>query len=178
MFAAGMNGLGNTLNNNQNPSALESNHSGYAVWLYGPKAWLGARRQAARRLYKTYVSSDVTDDDRLPIMRVIVHPDTPQYLTAVGAANANNADHVVLRSVDRAQVAQPLAVEPTTEQFWNSLGARASFAGLVAVFSTQDVERIRSASPDREFLVTIVSARPENDCDCKIKAKHFGRLGD
>lgn len=178
LLTAGMNNLGNTMNNNRNPSALESNHSGFAIWLYEPKAWLGARKSAAERLYKTFVLSDVTADDRLPILRVIVHPDTPQYLTAIGAANANNADHVVLRSIDHSQVAQPLALEPTTAQFWNSLGARASFAGLVAVFSTKAVERIRSASPGREFLVTIVSDRPGNNRDFKIKTKHFERLGD
>jgi hypothetical protein len=56
--------------------------------------------------------------------------------------------------------------------------ARASFAGLFAIFSMADVERIRSASPNREFLVTIVGARKKSNRDFRVKAKHFQRLGD
>jgi Sel1 repeat len=172
--------LGNAANdlNYQNPWLRAGNHTGFAVWLYEPKAWLGAKKEVATRRFQTYREEDAPEDDRFQVLRVIVRPDTPEYLTAFGAANANNADHVVLRSIDKAQVAQPVSLEPTTEQFWSALGARASFAGLFAIFSMADVERIRSASPNRQFLVTIVGARNRSNRDFTIKAKHFQRLGD
>jgi hypothetical protein len=172
--------LGNAANdlNTQNPWLRAGNHTGFAVWLYEPKAWLGAKKEIVTRRFQTYREEDVPEDDRFQVLRIIVQPDTPEYLTAWGAANATNVDHVVLRSIDKAQVAQPVSLEPTTEEFWNALGARATFAGLFAIFSMADVERIRSASPKREFLVTIIGARKKSNRDFTVKAKHFQRLGD
>lgn len=162
----------------QNPWLRAGNHTGFAIWLYEPKAWLGAKREVALRRFRTYGEGDVPEDDRFQVLRVIVRPDTPEYLTGLGAASANNADHVVLRSIDKTQVAQPISVQPTTEEFWSALGARASFAGLFAIFSMADVERIRSTSPDREFLVTVVGVRKRSNRDFRVKSKHFRRLGD
>ena len=172
--------FGNAANdlNNQNPWLRAGNHTGFAVWLYEPKAWLGAKKEVVTRRFQTYREEDVPEDDRFQVLRVIVRPDTPEYLTAMGAANANNADHVVLRSINKAQVAQPVSLEPTTEEFWSALGARASFAGLFAIFSMADVERIRSGAPNREFFVTIIGAREKSNRDFRVKAKHFQRLGD
>ena len=172
--------FGNAANdlNNQNPWLRAGNHTGFAVWLYEPKAWLGAKKEIITRRFQTYREQGVPEDDRFQVLRVIVRPDTPEYFTAMGAANADNADHVVLRSIDKAQVAQPVSLEPTTEELWNAFGARAPFAGLFAIFSMTDVERIRSASPNREFLVTIIGARKKSNRDFRVKAKHFQRLGD
>jgi hypothetical protein len=172
--------FGNAMNdmNNQNPWLRESNHSGFALWLWEPKAWIGAKKSEAVKRFLTYRVEDLSADDRMPVLRVVVHPDSPEYLTAYGAANANNADHVVLRSIDRTQVAQPVSVQPTTQEFWSALGARASWMGLVAVFSMSDLERIRSASRSREFFVTVVGARKKSNRDFRVKPKHFQRLGD
>jgi hypothetical protein len=172
--------VGNTANdlNNQNPWARTGNHTGFAVWLYEAKAWLGAKKEIATRRFQTYREEDVSEDDRFQVLGVIVRPDTPEYLTAWGAANASNVDHVVLRSVDKAQVAQPVSIQPTTEEFWSTLGVRAAFYGLFAIFSMSDVERIRSASPNREFLVTIIGVRKNSNRDFRVKAKHFQHLGD
>jgi hypothetical protein len=65
-----------------------------------------------------------------------------------------------------------------SKEFWSGLGARASFTGLVAVFSLADLERIRSISPDREFFVTVIGARKKSNKDFRVKQKHFFRLGD
>jgi len=172
--------VGNAANdlNNQNPWARAGNHTGFAVWLYEPKAWLGAKKDIATRRFQPYREEDVPEDDRFQVLRIIVQPDTPEYLTAWGAANANNVDHVVLRSIDKAQVAQPVSLEPTTEEFWSALGARAAFAGLFAIFSMADVDRIRSVSPNREFLVTVIAPRKNGNRDFRVKPKHFQRLGD
>jgi hypothetical protein len=132
--------------------------------------------EIATRRFQTYHEGDVSDDDRFQVLRVIVQPDSPEYMTAAGAANANDADHVVLRSIDKAQVAQPLFIEPTTQEFWSSLGVRAPFAGLFAIFSMADLERIRAGSPNREFLV--VGPRKKSNRDFRVKAKHFRSLGD
>jgi len=172
--------FGNAVNdlNNQNPWLRAGNHTGFAVWLYEPKAWLGAKKEIVTRRFQTYREEDVPEDDRFQVLRIIVRPDTPEYLTAWGAANATNVDHVVLRSIDKAQVAQPVSLEPTTEEFWSALGGRAVFAGLFAIFSMADVERIRSASPSREFLVTIIGARKKSNRDFRVKQRFFARLGD
>lgn len=172
--------LGNAANdlNNQNLWLRAGNHTGFAVWLYEPKAWIGAKKELAVKRFQTYREDDVPEDDRFQVLRIIVQPDTPEYLTAWGAANASNTDHVVLRTVDKAQVAQPISVEPTTREFWNALGVRASFIGLFAIFSMADVERIRSVSPNREFLVTVIGTRKNSNRDFRLKVKHFQRLGD
>ena len=172
--------FGNIANdlNITNPVLSQTNHTGFSVMLYEPRAWLGAQKARALKEFRTFEAEDVWNDDRLPVLRVIVHPDSPEYLTALGAAGATNAEHVVLRSVDRVQVAQPLSVEPTTEEFWSGLGARTSFAGLVAVFSMGDLERIRSASPGRELFVTIVGERKNSNKDFRVKQKFLAQLGD
>ena len=97
--------------NNQNPWLWAGNHTGFAVWLYEPKAWLGAKKEIVTRRFQTYRENDVPEDDRFQVLRILVRPDTPEYLTAWGAANATNVDHVVLRSIDKAQVAQPVSLD-------------------------------------------------------------------
>jgi hypothetical protein len=172
--------LGNAANdlNNQNPWLRAGNHTGFAVWLYEPKAWMGAKKEIATRRFQTYREQDVREDDRFQVLRVFVQPDTPEYSTGWGAANASYADHVVLRSIDKTQVVQPISVERTTEEFWSALGVPAAFAGLFVIFSMVDVERVRSSSPNREFLVTIIGARKKSSRDFRVKVKHFKRLGD
>ena len=164
--------------NAQNPYLRESNHAGFSLMLYEPKAWLGAKKASAIKQFRSFTAADATEDDRAPVLRVVVFPDSPEYLTALGAAYANDAEHLVLRSIDRKQVAQPVAVQPMSKEFWSGLGARASFTGLVAVFSLADLERIRSISPDREFFVTVIGARKKSNKDFRVKQKHFFRLGD
>jgi hypothetical protein len=161
--------------NTQDPWASAGNHTGYAVWLCEPKAWLGAKRKIAAGRSQPYGEKDVSEDDRLNILRVFVQPDTPEYL---GLAEGNNAERVVLESINKAQVAKPVSLKVTTEEFSNLLGMRASFGGLFAIFSMTDVERIRSASPNREFLVTVIRPGRRKNRDFRVKAKHFQRLGD
>jgi hypothetical protein len=172
--------LGNAMNdlNGQNPWLRAGNHSGFSVMLYEPKAWIGAKNAVAVKRFQTLRAEYISDDDRLPVLRAIVHPDTPEYLTAWGAAQANNVDHVVIRSIDKAEVVQPLTIEQTTDEFWNALGARVPFKGLVAVFSLSDLERIRSATSSREFFITIIGVRKKSNRDFRVKQRFFQRLGD
>ena len=164
--------------NTQNPWMKQTSHSGFSVMLYEPKAWIGAKRAKAAKEFKTLSEADLHENDRLSVLRVIVHADKPEYLTALGNADADNSEHVVLRSLDKSVVVQPIAVEPTAEGVWNAFGARAAYAGSIAVFSMAELERIRSISPNREFFVTVVGKKIGSNRDFRIKPKHFFALGD
>jgi hypothetical protein len=43
---------------------------------------------------------------------------------------------VILRSLDKTLIAQPLSVEPTSESVMNIFGAKWAYSGLRAAFST------------------------------------------
>lgn len=153
-------------------------HTGFSLALYEPKAWLGAKAATAKRRFQSLGAAELPREDRLPVLRVLVHPDTPVYLTAMGASAASSADHVVIRSIDKRIVAQPLWIGPTSEEIWNGLGARVSYGGLSAVFAMADLERIRASSSLREFLVSVIGEWKGSSKDFRIKPKFFRDLGD
>jgi hypothetical protein len=67
----------------KNPWARTGNHTGFAVWLYEAKAWLGAKKEIATRRFQTYREEDFssslaqrlrttrTGDDRSPCIAAL-----------------------------------------------------------------------------------------------------------
>ena len=111
-------------------------------------------------------------------LRVHVSPDTPIYLTAAGTRNSDSVEHVVLRSIDKLVVVQPASISTTTRQVQNGFGAKLLYTGATAVFSLEDMEKVRSASPKREFYVTVIGQGRARDRDFQVKEKNFQQLGD
>ena len=163
---------------NTNGNAQQNSHTGYSVELYEPAAWLGKKRATASKEFKTFGIEDVDDRDRLPALRVHVSPDTPFVVTAAGTRNSHSVEHVVLRSVDKLVVVQPVSIEETTSPVQNGFGAKLLYTGATAMFSLEDLEKVRAGSPEREFFVTIVGQGRGANRDFRVKQKHFQMLGD
>lgn len=159
-------------------NAQENSHSGYTVDLYEPSAWLGKRRAIAAKEYKTFGAEDTEELDRLPALHIQVSPDTPYYITGAGIRSSRSVEHVVLRSIDKLVVVQPASIDQTTRQVQNAFGAKVLYTGAMCLFSLEDVEKVRSASPQREFFVTVVGQGRGRDRDFRVKPKHFEMLGD
>ena len=71
-----------------------------------------------------------------------------------------------------------MAIKPTTESTQNIFGAKWAYAGLEATFSMEDLDEIRAASKDKEFLITIVGEKKHSNRDFLIKEKLFQKMGD
>jgi hypothetical protein len=165
-----MSGMGNNYNSKTNQ------HSGFAVRMLTPRAWVEWNAHEAKRQYRPYTVADVTESDRLPVLRVIVKPDTPDYVVAGGGMRASsNVEHVILRSEDKWDAVQPLAIQPYQVDAKNAMGGSMSYNGVVAIFSIIDLDRLRKASERGEFLVTIVGEKGKEK-DFKVKEKHFSHL--
>jgi len=113
-------------------------------------------------------------EDFEPVLRVIVHPDKPNYVSAAGMTGTSSVRHVVIRNAERKLVIQPILVEPWTEKVSNAMGGSAKFVGVQALFTLDDFRRLRGAD-DQEFFVTVIGTSGEEK-DFKVKQKHFERL--
>lgn len=148
--------------------------TGYTLRIFTPRAWIARMKQEAKRKYKAFEVADVTEEDRLPILRVLVSPSTPERVTAEGLQRAAGVDHVVLRSEDKKVVIQPLVIDSYIVEVSNAMGGRAELKGAIALFSMEELGRLR-ASGSGEFFVTVVGDKG-NEKDFKVKRKHFTRL--
>jgi len=127
-------------------------------------------------MFKPYTVNDVTESDRLPVLRVVVKPDTPNYLVASrGVTESSSVGRVVLRSEDKKDALQPLIVEPYQVEVKNAMDGDLGYNGVVAIFSMADLDKLRKARGSREFLVTIVREKGR-ERDFKVKEKHFMHL--
>ena len=153
-----------------------ASHLGFSIFMLEPKAWVGVQKAKAAKHFASFDPSKLTVDSNQPILRVFVNPDLPA--SALGTWAANNAEHVVLRSIDKTLVAQPISIQPADETVQNIFGAKWTYAGLEATFSMADLNEIRGASPTREFLVTVIGEKKRTNRDFRIKPKFFAELGD
>jgi hypothetical protein len=119
---------------------------------------------------------DVTESDRLQVLRIVVNPDTPEAVVAGrGMRDSSSVEHVVLRSEDKRDAVQPLTVDPYQVDVQNAMGAKLAYAGVVAVFRMSDLDVVRRPSEKREFLVTVIG-EGGRERDFKVKEKHLSRL--
>lgn len=160
-------------------SAVNKNnttHSGFAVRMLTPRSWIAWNAHEAKRSYKPYTITDVTEWDRLPVLRVIVKPDTPDYVVAgAGMRASSSVEHVVLRSEDKRDVIQPISIEPYEVESKNAMGGSKSYNGVVAIFSMVDLTKLRTSNENSEFFVTVVGEKGK-ERNFKVKQKHFFRL--
>jgi hypothetical protein len=149
--------------------------TGFSIVVYAPLEWIAQQASDAAKQYRPFTVDDVTDQLRLPVLRVVVHPDMPHNMTARGRATTSSVQHVVLRDDSKQIVAQPVAKEPFEEEASNALGAHATYMGLRATFSIDDLAKVRGPNGDGEFFVTVVGDGTAEK-NFKVKTKHFAHL--
>ena len=159
--------------NGYSASAAPSN--GFWLVAYTPLAWIQQAAADAAKEYRTMSADDVNESMRDNVLRVFVHPDTPNDVTRGGMRGTSSVQHVVLRNKTRKIVIQPLSKEPFSETSQNAMGAKVEFTGLLVTFSMDDLRELRGAKQDQEFFITIVGDGREEK-NFEVKKKHFGRL--
>jgi len=126
--------------------------TGYTIFVYPPESWIELKAVQARREMLPFGLEDVTPEMRLPYIHILASPSKPEYLNANGMGMASSVHRVVLSSTDRSDVIQPLSESQAQVE---SNGALRSFtqSSAGAVFSMEDVVRLRSEDPKREFFI-------------------------
>ena len=147
--------------------------TGYTIFVYTPESWIELQAVQARREMLPFGLKDVTPEMRLPYIHALASPSRPEYLNANGMAMASSVHRIVLSSTDRSDVVQPLSESHSAVE---SNSALRSFtqASAGAVFSVEDVERLRSRDPKGEFFIVIVGDNQNKYF--KVKTKFFNQL--
>lgn len=94
-----------------------NSHLGFSIYILEPKAWIGVQKARTIKHFEKFDISKLTENSRDAIFRVFVSPDLPTSALATWAAN--NAEHVVIRSIDKKLVAQPLSIKESSEAVQN-----------------------------------------------------------
>jgi len=147
--------------------------TGYTIFVYTPESWIELKAVQARREMLPFGLENVTPEMRLPYIHVWASPSRPDYLDANGMAMASSVHRVVLSSTDRNDVVQPLSESQEGVELNSALRSfTQSSAG--AVFSMEDVERLRSEDPKREFFIVVVGDNQNKYF--KVKTRFFNQL--
>ena len=142
--------------------------SGLWLEIYTPLAWIAQQAAHATREYRDFV---LTEDMVAPLVRVYAHPDTPDIVTARGAAGTRSVERVVMQNRRRTVTVQPLSSDDFTVEAKNAVGGSLTYGGQVVTFALDDVLRIFG---EGEFDVIVVGTTGEKRYT--VKAKHFKRL--
>jgi hypothetical protein len=147
--------------------------SGYTIFVYTPESWIELQAIQARREMMPFGFNDVTPELRLPYIHIMALPSKADYLNGSGIAMASSVHRVVLSSTDKSEVVQPLSESHDTVE---SNSALRSFtqASAGAVFSTNDVNRLRSRDSKHEFFIVVVG--DNSNKYFKVKARFFNQL--
>ena len=154
-------------------AAMRNTSSGFSAVIYTPLAWASQLAAGAAKQYKQLTLTDLTDEDMQPIVRVVIHADTPNYV--VGGVPRSSVEHAVLRSEDKKHVVQPISIEPIDESIRNAMGGEMELAGAVATFPLDQVTALRQLAEDGEFFLTVIG-NGRHEKNFKIKTKHLNRL--
>lgn len=153
---------------------------GYRLVLYTPTTWIRQLASEAAKQYEPFTVADVTDDMLAPVLRVIVHANTPTRMTETHTASS--AEHVVLRDKRRTIVVQPTRIAPFDADVSNLFGARLTYQSLQVTFPLDGLHEIRGPNGDAPFYVTVIGdrrdalGRNQTEKDFEIKRQHFSRL--
>jgi hypothetical protein len=147
--------------------------SGYTIWVYTAESWIEEEAVRARREMMPFSLANVTDEMRQPYIRVLALPSTAEYLTGAGMSMSSSVHRVVLSSTDKEDVVQPLNVTQSTVES-NSAFRSYSYTSAGAVFSVDDVERLRSKDQSGEFFVVVVGDNKNKYF--KVKTRFFAQL--
>lgn len=142
------------------------------LMVFTPREWV---KWQAHKAEKRYVNYNLSDLDTRKLFHVLDTPSTPRSIRDVRSVIA-----VVLKSKDKKLVVKPVETTRIETVAGNLIGAEVNYHGLHAMFSMEDVQRVRVASPDEEFVVTSVVHYPSHgrsyEYNVLVKRKHFERL--
>jgi hypothetical protein len=137
------------------------------AYVFTPTEWIKWQAHtAANNLRLPYTPSA---DDLAPVLRVVVVSETSDLNYP-----CDQVSNVVLRDAKKATTVQPVQFAPMTQEFQNAFGAKVNCAGAIAVFSLDDLDKIRSLDANREFFVSIATDRAV--VDRKVSKGDFDRL--
>ena len=168
-WAQALTAFGNGMNGTRN--AMPS--TGFWLEAWTPLSWIEQQASNAAKRYLAFTEANVDDAMRAPVFRVVVHPDTPNEVTARGMVGTSSVEHVVIRSVQKTLVVQPLSVEPFVEDAQNAMGAKVAFQGVIATFPLEGLTEVRGRTG--EFFITVIGNAGEEK-NFRVKQKHFGNL--
>jgi hypothetical protein len=147
---------------------------GFSLVLYTPKTWVAQMASNAAKRYEAFTVDNITSDMISPVLRVIVHPDTPTQISGAGMRNTSSVEHVVLRDEAKTLVVQPSSDRPFSETVSSAL-RDVTYEGIEVTFLLTSVNELRGPNGDKEFLVVVIG-RGRTERTFKIKKKHFERL--
>ena len=140
------------------------------ITLYMPEAVLAVQAASAKKQFTKYSPSE--EEKRRSLMVV-----AEGYAGKTITEGCTSITRVVLLSdpsgtlVEEAYLSEPLA-----ETWRNNFGARNECQALRAKFSLDEVQRVKAAAPNGEFLVAVFSGNIKTKV-YKIKRKHQSKLG-
>jgi hypothetical protein len=140
------------------------------ITLYMPEAVLAIRGESAKKQFTQYEPSE--EDKRRSLMIV-----AQGYAGKTITEGCTSITRVVLLSdPSGAIVEEAYLSEPLGETWRNNFGATNHCQALRTKFSLDNVQKVRAAAPNREFLVAVFSGTA-NTKMYKIKRKHQSKLG-
>lgn len=167
-----LNAINAVANMNQPYSAQHhANYKGFSVQAFTPTTWIRQKAAEAAKEYREFMIADVTEDMRRPVLYIIIFASKSKDGEQIFG---ESVQHVVIRSESRSKVLQPLKIESFGEGQQNIFGASEEYVGRTVTFSLEEVQKVRMASPDGEFFVTVIGENSEKNF--KIKKKHFEKL--
>jgi hypothetical protein len=156
-------------------SSGPSTSTGFRVHIYTPITWIRQLASDAAKEYRPFTIENVREEDRAPVLRVVVYPDTATTVSAAGVSGTSSVQHVVLRDKDKRIVVQPTLKEAFREEAKNAMGGNVQYDGVRVEFPLDGLHELRGAKGDGEFVLTVIGLeRKEKNFD--VKKKHFERM--
>lgn len=149
--------------------------SGFSVNVYTPLTWVAQQASDAAKEYRPFTMSDITEEMREQVLRVVVFPDTPAEVSGRGMAQSDSVQHVVIREEKRKLVVQPLTKDAFNNHVSNAMGGQADFEGVTVLFPLAGVTALRGADGNESFIITVIGS-DHNEKNFTVKDKHFERL--
>jgi hypothetical protein len=141
-----------------------------AITLYMPEAVIAMRAASARRQFLRY---EATEEDKKGSLTITAQG----YAGKTIGEGCTSITRVALLSDPSGGIVQEAYLSKPLEETWqNSFGATNHCQSLWTKFSLADVQRVRAAAPNGEFLVAVF-AGSVNTKMYKIKKKHQSKLG-
>ena len=139
------------------------------ISLFMPEAVLGIQAQSAKKQFTHY---EPTEEDKRKSLMVVAHG----YAGKTIADGCTSITRIVLLSDSSGGIVkEAYLTEPLSETWRNGFGATNECQALRAKFSLADVQTVRQAAPNGEFLVAVFSGSV-NTKMYKIKKKHQSKL--
>jgi hypothetical protein len=139
------------------------------ISLFMPDAVLGIQAESAKKQFTHY---EPTEEDKRKSLMIVAHG----YAGKTIADGCTSITRIVLLSDPSGGIVkEAYLTEPLSETWRNGFGATNECQALRAKFSLDDVQTVRQAAPNGEFLVAVFSGSV-NTKMYKIKKKHQSKL--